>query len=388
MVVEGRHGEEQPLGQEPVTGRDRASAGRPWRLPGAGSITAGEKAELVAYLRSLGATDAQLTDAEASCHLSGLGSDLVFNKGCDLTAEEVARRLSVRTEDVIGIWRTLGVAIGSTDEPTFTVADVDLMRMLLSVDLFDLTHRGELLRVVGNALSRVADAAIASYVQDVETGLTEGGATPTELAKMGATAAAKALELGNGLGTIFPHHLRDAVRRQRATQAQVDDPAAVRIAVGFVDLVGFTPASRRMGTRELSSFVSEFERRAFAVAADCGGRIVKHIGDEVMFIAIEAVAGCRLALALMQEFGADGIQPRGGLSFGDVVTRQGDYYGSVVNLASRLTDMAIPGEVLVDTGVASAARDEGLRFERSGRRQLKGFDDPVSVFSLEPADPA
>ena len=114
----------------------------------------------------------------------------------------------------------------------------------------------------------------------------------------------------------------------------MSDRALFRVAVGFVDLVGFTPLSHRMATRELSTFIGQFENRAFRLAADHGGRIVKHIGDEVMFVAIDPVAGCELALALMVEFLDDGIQPRGGLAFGDVVARQGDYYGEVVNLAS------------------------------------------------------
>ena len=70
-----------------------------------------------------------------------------------------------------------------------------------------------------------------------------------------------------------------------------------------------------------------------------------------MFVAMDPVAGCELALALMTEFTDDGIQPRGGLAYGDVVARQGDYYGEVVNLASRLADLAIPGEVLADDNV-------------------------------------
>ncbi len=176
--------------------------------------------------------------------------------------------------------------------------------------------------------------------------------------------------------------------RQRLAQAHVTDRALFRVAVGFVDLVGFTPLSHRMGSRELSDFIGQFENRAFRLAAENGGRIVKHIGDEVMFVAIDPVDGCRLALALMTEFADDGIQPRGGLAFGDVVARQGDYYGEVVNLASRLADLAIPGEVLADDNVRSAAAAGPLVFESAGRRQLKGFDEPVPVYSVLAVTPA
>src|SRR4029450_3701669 len=92
-----------------------------------------------------------------------------------------------------------------------------------------------------------------------------------------------------------------------------------------------------------------------------------------------------------------GMQPRGGMSWGEVLYRGGDYYGREVNLASRLVDAAIPGEVLVDTAVVAAVEGEGegavaggastlpdLRFERAGRRVLKGFADPIEVWSVMP----
>jgi adenylate cyclase len=68
-----------------------------------------------------------------------------------------------------------------------------------------------------------------------------------------------------------------------------------------------------------------------------------------------------------------------------VVARQGDYYGEVVNLASRLADLAIPGEVLADDHLRRASARSSLVFEGAGRRQLKGFDQPVAVYSVFPA---
>jgi len=341
--------------------------------------------ELVAFFRSLGATDEQIAEAARQSNLVGLGADLIFAADEGLTAVDVAARAGVSPDDVLGVWRALGVEVPGPQSPMFSSADVSLVRSLTSVDLFTAAESDELLHVVGSALARMADAAIAFYVQTVEAGLTDNGADALLLAQKSAGAAMKALELGAGLGAVFVHLLRDGIDRQRRAQVHVSDRALFRVAVGFVDLVGFTPLSHRMATRELSAFIGKFENRAFRLAAQNGGRIIKHIGDEVMFVAIDPVAGCQLALALMTEFSDDGIQPRGGLAFGDVVARQGDYYGEVVNLASRLADLAIPGEVLVDDNVRSAAGSGHLVFEGAGRRQLKGFEEPVPVFSLLPA---
>jgi len=112
--------------------------------------------------------------------------------------------------------------------------------------------------------------------------------------------------------------------------------------------------------------------------------VVKHIGDEVMFVALDAATGCAIAEALLHVADAAGIEPRGGVAVGDVISRHGDYYGPVVNLASRLADLAIPGEILVDEATTAAAGGEAgpWSFRPAGRRQLKGFERPVEVFAL------
>jgi adenylate cyclase len=158
-----------------------------------------------------------------------------------------------------------------------------------------------------------------------------------------------------------------------------------RLAIGFVDLVGFTSLSRRLPSAELLDLIGRFEARAFEVASARRGRIVKHIGDEVMFAALDANSGCAMAVALMRAFDTEGLEPRGGLVFGDVISRLGDYYGPVVNLASRLADTAIPNELLVDAATATSATD--FRFDPAGRRLLKGFDAPVEVYSLAGVPP-
>ncbi|MFK8026390.1 MAG: adenylate/guanylate cyclase domain-containing protein [Ilumatobacter sp.] len=110
--------------------------------------------------------------------------------------------------------------------------------------------------------------------------------------------------------------------------------------------------------------------------------MVKLIGDEVMFVASDAAAACRTGSELMHGFGSEHelVVPRGGVAYGEVLARGGDYYGSVVNLASRLVDEAVPEELLVTDELAAAA--VGCVFEPAGRRMVKGFTEPVSVQSL------
>jgi adenylate cyclase len=152
--------------------------------------------------------------------------------------------------------------------------------------------------------------------------------------------------------------------------------------VGFIDLVGFTERSADMSAAELATFIRDFEGRAHDVMTSHGARVAKLIGDEVMFVATDAGAACRAAGAMMVRFGGgdNGVVPRGGIAYGDVLVRGGDYYGSVVNLASRLVDEAVPQEVLVTEELVAAA--PLCAFEPAGRRMVKGFPTPITVRSL------
>ena len=337
--------------------------------------------ELEAFLTSLGATPERIRAAAEAGHVHGLAADLVLTGGAELTARQVAERAGTTVDEVIDTWRILGLAIGP-DDPAFSSSDVDLVQRIVALEHFRGFEGDELLRVVGTALGRVADAAVAVYVQTVETSMHAAGASGVELAQDNARTAALALRLGDALGTVFAHHLRAAIGRQRRAQAGLTERTLMRLAIGFVDLVGFTPLARELPARELLEVIISLEARAFDLAASSGGRVVKHIGDEIMVVALDPLAGCETVLALMRDLDARGIAPHGGLAFGEVVVRHGDYYGPVVNLASRLSDEAIPGEVLVDPGVAEAVVVDGLVFEPAGRRLLKGFSEPVRVSTL------
>ena len=335
-----------------------------------------------AFLRSLGATEEQIATAWKECYVPRLAGDLVFAEGATLSATDVAASAGLPVDDVLSLWRTLGVIVPDADRPMFSARDAEFTCYLTQVNPVG-AHGGELLRVLGSALSRVAEAAVSVYVQTQEPIMDAPGVDLLVSAQELAAVSAAALRLGDSMGIIFSHHMRDAIDRQRVAQAGVSERSLHRLAVGFVDLVGFTPLSMHTSPSELLELVGAFEVKAFDVASAHNGRIVKHIGDEVMFIALNAADGCAIAQNITAAFGA-GIEPRGGVCFGDVIARHGDYYGKVVNLASRLADLAIPGEVLVDRETARSASDSFV-FQPAGHRLLKGFDDPIEVLSLDVA---
>jgi adenylate cyclase len=341
------------------------------------------------FLRSLGATEDQIEAARLDCRLASLAGDVILSRGSTLSADDLAERVGMDVDEVLSVWRTLGVTVPDPHTPMFSEADAEFTLSITGMNPIG-EHGSELLRVLGSSLARVAEAAVSLYVQTVEPSMDVPEVDNVVWAKDLAEATSAALRLGDSMGTIFGHHMRDAIARQRVAQAGITERSLFRLAVGFVDLVGFTPLSLHSSPSELIDLIGAFEVTSFEVAATHGGRIVKHIGDEVMFVAMDAVSGCAIARDLI-DAGIGGVEPRGGVAFGDVITRHGDYYGSVVNLASRLAELAIPKEVLVDEATAHTP-SMPFSFRPAGHRLLKGFDAPFEVYALElsptPAGPA
>lgn len=352
------------------------------------------------FLRELGATDAQLEEAAASDDPARMALDVVLSRSFVLSARDVAAATDMPVEAVLRIVAQMGMVDVDPDERRFSADDVDLIGLTHEIGT-GLSH------VLASAIGRIADASVASYVTEVDPRLQSAGPLePTasslralfenfrirfgpapsdedelHLARASATAGEVALRAAGTLGSAFVHALREAVRWQRVAQRQASNRALHRVSVGFVDLSGFTSLSRVMTVEQLTELVLDFERTAFERATQAGGRVIKHIGDEVMFVALCADSGARIAAGIVETFDHVGIRPRGGVAFGEVLPVHGDYYGSVVNLASRLTGIAIPGEVLLDAATAAAVTAAGGFVESAGRRMLKGFDDPEMVFS-------
>jgi adenylate cyclase len=160
----------------------------------------------------------------------------------------------------------------------------------------------------------------------------------------------------------------------------LDTPGAVdrrELAVGFADLVGYTSRTRGMGGRELGAMVEDFEALAADVIARHHGRVVKTVGDAVLYTCAAPVDAVEIALRLPEEWNADDRPPlRVGAAFGPVLTLLGDVYSPVVNLASRLTSLARPSTVLVDQALARGLRGvPAYRVRPLQRVSVRGYDD-------------
>jgi adenylate cyclase len=176
------------------------------------------------------------------------------------------------------------------------------------------------------------------------------------------------------IGYVWRRHL--AATAARALSSVGADDVTGTLAVGFADLVGFTSLTRHVDEDELATVVDRFESVAADTVAEHGGRVVKTVGDEVMFTADSAVTAAEIALRLAERIGADEELPdvRVGVAVGTVLSRLGDVYGEAVNIASRLTSIARPGSVVVDRDMSTALEsDDRFRLRRMPPRPVRGY---------------
>ena len=333
-----------------------------------------ERVQVVEFLAGLGVAAADVPDSLYDA--AAMASDVIFARSDAYTLRQMAEKIDEQVDDVAEGFQHLGITTEDFDEIRFNERDVELaifLRDAISGLLTD--HEGqEILHVAGTALATIAEAAVANHVQGPE----RRTSSVVEHLRLNALSTEMGLTLSDQLSVAFRHHLRQAMVTNRRTQ-NFEQRELVTLTIGFLDLVGFTSLSQELATPDLVELVKAFERRAHELAHECQTRIVKLIGDEVMFVAEQPADAAHFVNGMTGSLTDDSVIPRGGLAFGDLINIHGDYFGPVVNLAARLTDAAVPGEVLVDESVAAH-----VGTEPAGRRMLKGFHEPVRVHTLLP----
>ncbi len=291
------------------------------------------------------------------------------------TRLEVAARAGMPPERTQRLWRALGFADAADDEPLFTDADIAALGVLsdlIGSGFVGPETEASIARAMGQSLSRLADWQ-TDLLADVLS-RREGDDRPAVGPDEAVEAARTLLPL---LQSVHDYVWRRHLAANADRLLTVAGPADRReLAVGFADLVGYTSRSRGMGGRELGAMVEDFESAAAEVIARHTGRVVKTVGDGVLFTAASATDAVDIGLELPEVWAAEDRPPlRTGLAYGAVLTRLGDVYSPVVNLASRLTSIARPGTVLVDRELARRLRRlPAYRVRPLRRVSVRGYD--------------
>jgi adenylate cyclase len=303
------------------------------------------------------------------------------------TRAQVAELAGMSLERTQRLWRALGFADLADDDPAFTDADVTALSRLSALIDTGVVQSGadaSIARAMGQALSRLAD-----WQTDLLAAV---------LADRAATTEADVLRSSEELLPLMLDMQEYVWRRHLAANVDRLLPAAPAaadrrvLAVGFADLVGYTTRTRGMGGQELGAMVEDFEGLAADVIARHHGRVVKTVGDGVLFTCPDPLEAVEIALRLPEEWTAPERPPlRVGAAFGTVLTRFGDIYSPVVNLASRLTSVALPSTVLVDQQLARRLRGvPGYRVRPLPRVAVRGYEQlqPWLVRRRGPVDDA
>ena len=332
--------------------------------------------ELIALLRAFGAPDADITRAEADGTLVLLALDrLALGQDLEYDVEEAVGLVDLPEEELRHLWRSLGFPDPPDDEKVFTQVDVDnlaavALLMKSGVAPREITYG--MTRVIGSSMARVASALVDAVSARAEEAMRHAGGVDESVLEPLATETGGFLPMfPSVLEQVWRRHLQVAARR-RLLRSEGDEGSG--LVVGFADLVGFTALSQQVSDEELSHVVDQFEQLAYDVVVAGGGRVLKMIGDEVMFIVEDPLAAVEIALGLA-EASRDAEQlsdVRVGLAVGPVLEREGDAYGPTVNLASRITSIAYPGSVVVSSEIRSILEErEDLVFKAMRPRYLK-----------------
>ena len=286
------------------------------------------------------------------------------------TATELAERSGVDLELARRLRRAMGLPDVPEDEPAFFEEDLRALeraKVLMDEDGLTPAELLHLTRTLGLAASRMADAVVGFWTDRLLTDPADG-----DNSNKLVPDAKRVEDLELVVAYLLRRHVLDAISRRIGDASGGESGNTV--AVGFADLVGFTSLSEQLSDSETSELIERFERVATDIVVGGDGRVVKMIGDEVMFNAEPSLVA-EIALSLAEAFDSPDLPSvRVGVAVGNVVSQSGDLYGPVVNLASRATMAARPGSVLISPNLAEVlAGDDRYSVRPIKPHRLKGI---------------
>ncbi|WP_377644071.1 adenylate/guanylate cyclase domain-containing protein [Oryzobacter terrae] len=313
----------------------------------------------------------------------------LLGRPASMGRREVSEGAGVEPATARRFWHAMGFQNVEDDEAMFTEADLLALQRVARL-IRDERVSEDLALGMTRAFARTADRLAVWQTQLVAESLTSPSSEELEgrdsrsvpapgiAADAAALLASVADDIEPLLVYVWRRHLTNAIGRMLADAdpAVRWDPSAPYRAVGFADLVSFTSFVRRMSERQLARLVQRFELLASDVVTEHGGRVIKTVGDEVLFVHKEVAGAAAIALDLVDAMAEDELLPpvRVGLAHGRVVSRLGDVFGLTVNKASRITAVTPSGKVYVDDDMARGLGEvSGFRATEQRRRMLRGI---------------
>jgi len=350
------------------------------------------QARVVARMRDRGYSLEAIKEAARGGRLAfGYAEDLFHVPEGRYNRDEAAERTGLEPELIERLMTLLGTPIGLEGR----LNDEDMKAMRYCADVlasgFPLVAFLQLVRIYAQSIRRVADAEVRLFHLYVHEPLMQEEVPPLEIAEeMGDLAADLLPVTGPLMEYMHNRYLRFYIEQDVVGHMESDVAASgqglarVSMTFCFVGLTGFTRYTEEEGDEEALDLIERFIDTVEATLP-AEATIVKTIGDEVMIVSPEPASLTEWAVGFLYFF-QERPQPRVGLHYGAAVFRDGDYFGGDVNLAHRIVNRALGGEVLVTEPVLESISDsEHLRFDPIGEVVLKGFPEPISLYIARPA---
>lgn len=350
------------------------------------TAAAAAQARVVARMRERGHSLEDLKRAGREGRLAfGFAEDLFPHPEEQVTIGQVARETGLEPELIDRVLAILGTPLGR--ERLLDPQDVQALRHCARVLAagFPLVAFLQLVRVYAQALRRIADAEVRLFHLYVHEPMIHDAVPELEMAEEMGGLAEDLFPLASPLiDYLHTRYLRffleqDVIGHMEADLEDVSRLGQVPVTLCFIDLTGFTRYTEEEGDLEALDVIENFVETVEATLPP-EATLVKTIGDEVMVVSPDSASLTEWAVALLDRF-PERPQPRVGIHFARALYRDGDYFGTHVNLAHRVVSRAQAGEVLATDRVTEAIADrDGLSFEPIGEVNLKGFPTPTPLF--------
>jgi adenylate cyclase len=307
-------------------------------------------------LLSHGATDEEIDQALADDVIDLFVADrMLVPSRRRYTRGEVAELTGVDITTLERFWRALGFPNVTDEERSFTDLDLEAVRLFQGMQALGAARTDtalQLARVIGSSMARIAEAELVpGEVISTDGDRVVMADSFASVADVTIPAMARLLEF------VWRRQVAAGIQRSMLLRSGGLGPGQSPVlAVGFADMVGFTLLSQHLSDQELATVVRRFEEISHDIVTSLGGRVVKMIGDEVMFVVPSVADAARIGLDLADAYADDDLlsDVRVGLASGPVLLRDGDYFGPTVNLAHRIVNIGNPGTVLMSDEFHSA----------------------------------
>jgi adenylate cyclase len=343
-----------------------------------------ERAELVEWLLDRGFTADQIQHSLVPMLLPAIR--VLGDDGAYVSAREVAESIGIDLGILQRLQRAAGLPkIDDADAAVLPRADAlaaGRAKFLLDLGM-DVADVVDIVRVLSVGLSRSA----AMMRQPAFGMIVRPGATELEFAQVAETLARAAIPalgpLIEGLLLLQLRHMFEEERISATERAAGKLPGARHVAVAFADLAGFTRLGETLPAEDLVRLARRLADLALEIAQPPVS-FIKTIGDAVMLVSADCIRLVDAVLELVDAANTNGLpQLRAGVADGLAVSLAGDWFGSPVNVASRVSALAQPGTVLVtESAHADGDEDSGLNFSPFGAHRLRGVPEPVRLFRV------